>query len=114
MELSEILQNGARVYFVGIGGIAMSAAANMAKLAGFEVAGSDSEQVYSPAKDVLDRSKINYFQGYNQKQAEQAKADLFVFSAGESENNPEVKYVLDNDLPHVGLAEILYFLAEEN
>jgi len=47
------------LYFVGIGGIAMSAAACIAREAGFDVTGADSKEVYSPAKDVLQKSKIS-------------------------------------------------------
>ena len=59
-DLENILKPGAKLYFVGIGGIAMSAVASIAKGLGFDVSGSDSKEVYSPAKDVLDNSKIKY------------------------------------------------------
>jgi UDP-N-acetylmuramate--L-alanine ligase len=101
-----------KIYFIGIGGIAMSAAASIAKESGFDVAGSDSKEVYSPAKDVLEKSKIEYFLGYNQDQAKSSAADLFILSAGETLENPEVKYVYDNNLPHCGFAELLYHLAK--
>ena len=39
--------------------------ASIAKESGFDVAGSDSKEVYSPAKDVLEKSKIKYFLGQN-------------------------------------------------
>ena len=52
-----------KIYFVGIGGIAMSAVAAIAKKKGFEVIGSDSKEVYSPAKDVLEKSQIAFFKG---------------------------------------------------
>jgi UDP-N-acetylmuramate--L-alanine ligase len=107
------INNVNRIYFIGIGGIAMSAAANLAKEAGYEVVGSDSKEVYAPAKDILDSQKIIYSTGYDAKNAEKANADLFIFSAGESTNNPEVKYVLDNNLPHAGFAELLYKLTED-
>ena len=91
----------------------MSAVASIAKKSGFEVAGSDSKEVYSPAKDVLDKSKIRYFLGYDPEQAKTSGADLFILSAGETLENPEVKYVYDHDLPHIGFAELLYHLAKE-
>lgn len=111
-DLKNILKPNASLYFVGIGGIAMSAVASIAKKSGFEVTGSDSKGVYSPAKDVLDKSKIKYFLGYSQEQVKASYADLFILSAGETLENPEVKYIYDKGLPHVGFAELLYHLAK--
>jgi len=47
-----------RVHFIGIGGIAMSAVAGLAKEMGFEVSGSESNPIYSPAKDILNELGI--------------------------------------------------------
>src|SRR5438105_4105091 len=77
------LNNINKIYFVGIGGIAMSAAAGIAKNYGYEVSGSDSKEVYAPAKTVLDEKEIPYTTGYDQKNVESSGADLFVISAGE-------------------------------
>lgn len=107
------IQNVKKIYFVGIGGIAMSAAANIARESGFEVSGSDSKEVYAPAKDVLDKYSINYFIGYDVGHIQESLADLFVLSAGECPQNPEVKYILDNNLPHCGFAELLFELSKE-
>jgi UDP-N-acetylmuramate--L-alanine ligase len=112
-DLDTILKQGAKLYFIGIGGIAMSATASIAAKAGFEVSGSDSKELYSPAKDVLDKSKIKYFLGYSEAQVKAASADLYILSAGESENNPEVKYIYDQNFPHCGLAELLYYIAKD-
>ena len=89
----------------------MSGAANIAANFGLDVLGSDSREIYSPAKDVLDASKIKYFVGYKPEQVKNSGADLFVVSAGEDLKNPEVKYIRDNHLPHVGLGELLYSLS---
>lgn len=109
MDLSEIK----KIYFIGIGGIAMSAAVNLAKEAGFEVLGSDSGEVYVPAKDILDKSGITYYKGYNAEHIKTSNADLYILSAGESEVNPEVKYIIDNNLTYAGFAELLYELAKD-
>jgi UDP-N-acetylmuramate--L-alanine ligase len=112
-DLAKILENReCKLYFVGIGGIAMSATACLAKEAGFEVEGSDSKEIYSPAKDVIDDAKLNYHVGYNLNQVKNSKADLFILSAGEGLENPEVKYILDNNLPYVGFAELLFELSK--
>lgn len=92
----------------------MSAAANIAAVLGYEVLGSDSSAVYSPAKDVLDEHQINYFAGYEAKHIADAQADLYVLSAGESESNPEVGEIIKKDLPRAGLAELLYEFGKDN
>ncbi len=115
LNISEILsKSGSRIYFVGIGGIAMSACANLAKLAGFEVFGTDSKAVYSPAKDVLDENEIDYTIGYNLENIKKNPADLYILSAGEGLENPEVKYIVENNLARAGLAEFLYELSKKN
>lgn len=91
----------------------MSAAACVASQAGFEVAGSDSEEVYSPAKDVIDGAKLTYHIGYDAQNIKNAGADLCVLSAGESLENPEVKYIIENNLPRSGFPELLYELSKD-
>ncbi|PIR96539.1 MAG: UDP-N-acetylmuramate--L-alanine ligase, partial [Candidatus Doudnabacteria bacterium CG10_big_fil_rev_8_21_14_0_10_42_18] len=101
------------VYFVGIGGIAMSAVAAIAKQSGLKVLGSDSKEAYSPSLGVLENNKIEYFKGYETDNIKKNAADLYVISAGEDLANPEVKYIYKNDLPHAGFPEFLYVLARE-
>ncbi|MBI5530904.1 MAG: UDP-N-acetylmuramate--L-alanine ligase [Candidatus Doudnabacteria bacterium] len=114
INLEEILQPGGKIYFVGIGGIAMSAVAGMAAKLGFEVAGSDSKELYSPSKEILAEHKINCFLGYKAEQVAEAKANVYVLSAGENENNPEVDYIIKNNLPRVSFAELLYFFSKDS
>jgi UDP-N-acetylmuramate: L-alanyl-gamma-D-glutamyl-meso-diaminopimelate ligase len=102
-----------KIYFIGIGGIGMSAAAGIAQSRDFEVEGSDSKEVYAPARDVLEYAKIPYHIGYDAKNIEVSKAHLFVISSGEDLNNPEVKYVYEHNLPHVSFAEMLYGLTKD-
>jgi UDP-N-acetylmuramate--L-alanine ligase len=107
-NLESILNKSvAKLYFIGIGGIAMSAAAGIAKERGFEVSGSDSKALYAPARDVLEKFKIPYFAGYDKSHAEQSRADVFILSAGEGLTNPEVRYVVENNLPNFSFAELL-------
>lgn len=97
-----------KIYFVGIGGIAMSAAANLAKELGFEVSGSDSKEIYSPAKTVLEKSNVKYFFGFSETHIKESMADLFVLSAGETLSNPEVKYIVENNLFRISFPELLF------
>ena len=114
-QLNQILsKDDATLYFVGIGGIAMSATANIAAVLGNKVSGSDSAAVYSPAKDVLDEHQIKYFTGYDARHILESSADLYILSAGENEQNPEVKEIIGKNLPRCGLAELLYEFSKNN
>lgn len=113
-DLKNILsKNNAKLYFVGMGGIAMSAAACVAAELKYDVTGSDSKELYSPAKDVLDKAKVAYFTGYSEENVKNSQVDLFILSAGEGLNNPEVKFIEENNLPRVSFPELLYNLAED-
>lgn len=102
------------IYFVGIGGIAMSAVASLARQKGYEVSGSDSVGIYDPAKSVLNKQNIRYHIGYKAEHVSQAAADLYVLSAGESEQNPEVKAILEQGLARCGFAELLYEMFKDS
>src|ERR1700733_10907162 len=110
MELDKI----SKIYFVGIGGIAMSATAGIAREAGFEVVGSDAKTVYSPSKDVLDSYGIEYFIGYDAQHIIDNPSDIYVLSAREDLQNPEVAYITEHELPYISFAELLYELAKDN
>ena len=101
------------IYFIGIGGIAMSAAAGLAKDLGYQVSGSDSKEIYAPAKDVLDKFAIPYNIGYSAKNIEAARADLYIVSAGEDNSNPEVAYLESQDIPYYSFSELLGQLSSE-
>ncbi len=102
-----------KIYFIGIGGIGMSAAAGIAAEAGFEVSGSDSTQIYDPSKSVLDRFGINYHIGYAVSNIAEAEADIFVASAGEDEKNPEVAYVNEQGWRLYSFPELLHEIAKD-
>ncbi len=114
INIPEILNDeAAKIYFVGIGGIAMSAVASMAAKLGYQVSGSDSKELYSPAKEVLASSGVKFSSGYEAKNITNSGADLFILSAGESLNNPEVKEIEEKKLPRASFAELLYALSKE-
>lgn len=95
------------VYFIGIGGIAMSAAAGIAKEMGWEVSGSDSKELYDPSKSVLEKYLIDHHVGYAKEQIESARADVYVASAGEDLTNPEIAWLRKNDIEITSLSHFL-------
>lgn len=91
----------------------MSATAGLAKEYGFEVQGSDSKSIYEPARSVLETHKIPYFIGYDEANARDAKADIYVASAGEGMDNPEIKYLRDSGVEIHSLSQMLRELAKD-
>lgn len=103
MDLSTVK----KIYFIGIGGIGMSATAGLAKEQGFEVLGSDAKEVYPPSRNVLEKHKIQVFLGFDRDNIRRNPADLYVVSAGEDESNPEVAEVQSQGGQLVSFPEVL-------
>lgn len=109
MDLEQIR----KIYFIGLGGIGMSAAAGLAQEHGFAVAGSDAASVYPPAKDILAEHNIAVGVGYSRERIAASGADLFVVSSGEDSHNPEVAWLLEQGREYVSFCELLYELSSE-
>lgn len=110
------LTQESKIYFIGIGGIAMSATAGIAKELRYDVSGSDSKAIYNPAKSVLDDLDIPYHVGYDAKHVTdllQSSSVIFIASAGEDMSNPEVSYLRENDIEINSLSELLFELSKE-
>ncbi|HYF04573.1 MAG TPA: cyanophycin synthetase [Patescibacteria group bacterium] len=107
------LEKTQTIYFIGIGGIAMSATAAIAHARGFQVMGSDSKEFYDPAKKVVEDLKVPVYLGYSEENIKNHPADLYVVSAGEDLKNPEVKYLEENEIPYISFPEFLYEISHK-
>lgn len=107
------LEDVKTIYFIGIGGVGMSATAGIASQSGFEVLGSDSKNLYDPAKSVLDNNHIEYFVGYSEENIKNNPADLYIASSGESQSNPEIAYLESQDLELHSFSELLAAIAQD-
>ena len=94
---------GRRVHMVGIGGSSMSGLAEMLHTDGFVVSGSDSADGY--ALDKLRRLGLAVYAGHDPQRA--AQADLLVYSAAISPNDPERVAAGERGIPQVERAELL-------
>ncbi len=92
------------VYFIGIGGISMSALAKLLVHKGFTVSGSDFKK--SPATEELEAlgCLINYSQV---TQNISSSIDLIVYTAAIKANNPEMIQALALDIPAITRADLL-------
>ena len=81
-----------KVYFLGICGTAMGNAALLARAAGHDVLGSDTN-VYPPMSTVLASAGIALHEGYDPARLEKLAPDLVVVGNAMSRGNPEVEWL---------------------
>ncbi|GHU61255.1 UDP-N-acetylmuramate--L-alanine ligase [Clostridia bacterium] len=105
MELSNVHQ----IHCVGIGGIGLSAIAEILLSRGIVVSGSDSKE--SEITDRLIERGAKVFLGHRAKNIGQA--DLVVYSAAVPMENPELKAARDKGVPIVTRAQLLGELMED-
>ncbi len=111
-EIRKILsKKGARVYFVGIGGISMSALALLLARRGVRVSGSDVRK--SEITDMLRSHGVLVRHTHAKEHIMSLRPDLAVFSLALDGSNPEYKAAIDMNVPTVSRAELLGALLED-
>ncbi len=97
------------IHFVGVGGVSMSSLALILKKQGKNVTGSDSGDGPTIAK--LKEAGVTV---YPTHAAENVGAcDLLVYTAAISDNNPELVYARENDIPMMERAVLLGYMMSE-
>lgn len=91
------------VFFIGIGGISMSALAQILKNDGFSVSGSDFQM--SETVEELRRIGIDVFVGHSAENVE--GAGLVVYTAAIKEDNPELRRAKELGIPAIERAVLL-------
>ncbi len=103
MALSE---KNRRVHFVGVGGIGMYSLFLLTADAGIAVTGSD--------KSVSERSEklrsLGYVVNYGHRREYAENSTLLVYSLAVDENNPELAFAAESEIPAVSRAEYLAYL----
>lgn len=92
-----------RVHFIGIGGIGMSALAELLHTMGGEVSGSDREENEQTLR--LKKIGVQVFIGHNAKNVEGAQ--VIVFSSAISSQNVEYKRAYKDNIPIITRSEAL-------
>lgn len=106
MEKFPDLNKYQNIHFIGIGGVSMSSLAMLLKGNGKNVTGSDSTE--SKNTKALKDFGIPVFIG--QKAENVGNADLIVYTAAISDNNPEMVYAKENNIPIIERAVLLGML----
>ncbi len=97
------------IHCIGIGGIGLSAIAEILISRGYNVTGSDMKESDITTKLAADGARI-----YIGHRAENVvNADLIVYSAAVSMENPELAYAAEHDIPAITRAEMLGILMDE-
>ncbi|MHB8860681.1 MAG: Mur ligase domain-containing protein, partial [Minisyncoccota bacterium] len=99
-----------RAYFVGIGGIGMSALAQM--LAEQEVAVSGSDRAASPVTELLETKGIRVSVGTQKSENVPPDADVVVYSDAVPESNPERARAAELGIPQLSYFEMLGKVSE--
>lgn len=95
-----------KVYFIGIGGIGISAIARFMKSKGKEVIGSDSNP--NPSKITISLESLGIQVNYGQKEENITDdIDLVIYTAAVPKTNPELKTVLEKGIEHMTYTESL-------
>ena len=92
------------IHFIGICGVGMSALAILWQKKGWKVTGSDVG-FYPPISTHLTDHKINYYPGWHPEKM--GTPDLVVVGNVAGSTNPELKFVLENNIAHVSYPELI-------
>lgn len=103
------LKNFKHVHCIGIGGIGLSALAEIFLSRGYHVSGSDMKE--SEITDKLIEHGAEIYLGHRGKNI--TNADLVVYSSAVSQDNPELTTAIENGVQIASRAEILGALMQE-
>ncbi len=92
------------IHFIGICGVGMSSLAILWQKKGWKVTGSDVG-FYPPVSTHLTDHKVAYYPGWHPEKM--GTPDLVVIGNVAGSENPELKFVLENNIPHVSYPELI-------
>lgn len=103
------LQKNDRIHFIGVGGVSMSALAEILLVKGFAVSGSDRQ--YSPGVRKLEQMGLHFYLG--QRAQNVTDATLVVYTAAISEDNPELAAARAQNIHTIGRSQLLGAIMKE-
>jgi UDP-N-acetylmuramate--alanine ligase len=103
------LKNFSHVHCIGIGGIGLSAIAEIFINRGYRISGSDMKE--SDITDKLISQGAVIYLGHRAKNI--GDADLVVYSSAVSQDNPEIVAAIEKGIPTASRAEVLGALMKE-
>jgi len=94
------------IYFMGIAGTGMAAAAGLCHQAGYRISGSD-QKVFPPMSDLLEDLGVEVKQPYKANQFEAENPDVVVVANALSRGHEELESALEKGLPVTSFAELV-------
>ena len=111
-KIREILnKKGAKIYFIGIGGVSMSSLAILMKKRGMKVSGSDIRT--SEITDILKTEGIGVRLSHAKESVMAFGADIVVYSLAVDRENPEYRAAMEIGALTVSRAELLGAVMED-
>ena len=98
------LPEGAHIHISGVCGTGTAAVLCLLKQLGYRVSGSD-KAFYPPMGAVVKETADRVFEGYSAENLAE-RPDLVVIGNALSRGNPEVEYVLDQEIPFASMPEV--------
>ena len=105
------LKNVKKVYFLGIGGVSMSALAQFLSVQGYDVCGSDA--VKNENTQRLHSIGVKTYQGVDATRAELNNCDAFIYTDAISQDNAEFQQALGQNKQIFSRAELLKIICQQ-
>lgn len=100
------MENTKRLYFMGIGGVAMGNMAGVCKELGYDVTGSDAG-LYPPMSSLIEKLDIRVFIPYNAENIKKAMPDRVIIGNVIRAINPEARWVLEQKIPFMSITDLI-------
>ena len=105
-RISEMLEGCRHIFFIGIGGINMSALARITRTRGYRVSGSD--RMRSPLTEELNREGVQIY--YTHDRRHLREVDAVVYTVAVDPENPELVAAKNKGIPCISRSDYLGFL----
>ncbi|MFA5413475.1 MAG: UDP-N-acetylmuramate--L-alanine ligase [Patescibacteria group bacterium] len=106
------LKTAKKIYMIGIKGVGMTAIAQVLKLRGAEVTGSDTHEKFF-TDEVLEKSGIKFYEGFDVVNLEKEKPDLVIYSTAYTDENPELAAARKSGVTILSYPEVLGEILKE-
>lgn len=100
------ISKSTHIYFLGIAGTGMAAAAGLLHQAGYKVSGSENN-MYPPMSDLLIKMKIPTYTPYSAENILKAQPDLVVVGNSMSIGHTELEAVIKSQIPYTSFPALI-------